>query len=249
MDLDLTTVKLGKCAPVVDPRALAMANYVPAGLTPPATWDNTHGIKDWGMLLNDVLGCCTIAAPAHIIQVWRLSLGEPLLNVPNEVVEGYYSRWAGYVPGNAATDVGFQELAVLKLWRASTFTINGVGHNLRAFVNPAPRNRDHLKLGIYLFGAPYIGLALPVSAQRQETWDADSSWAGYPGSWGRHAVSIAAYDSKEVVIQTWGKNQVATWEFIDAYCDEAHVLLSDTDWDQPTGFKYAELESDLEALQ
>lgn len=247
--IDAKNVFLGKNKPLIDGRALRLADYLDPQLTAPATCDNTKGVTDWGMLANDRLGCCTISAVAHLIQTWRLSLDGRLLVVPDEDVVEYYERWDGYVDGDPVTDQGGAELDVLKKWRSSTFTISGVGHNLKAFVNPAPKNRGHLKLGIYLFGAIYLGLALPMSAQSQKVWDVDTSWAGFPGTWGGHAVSVAAYDEKEVLIQTWGQNQRATWEFIDTYCDEAHILMSDTDWgNMPEGIDYVNLQNDLNLL-
>ena len=51
-----------------------MARYLASGLPPaPPAVDYTRGITDFGMMLNDRLGCCTIAAVGHGVQVWRLN--------------------------------------------------------------------------------------------------------------------------------------------------------------------------------
>ncbi len=73
---DHSLMKLGKLAARRDPRTLRLARYLaPALPPPPAQVDYTCGVKDWGMMLNDRLGCCTIAAVGHAVQAWRLNAG------------------------------------------------------------------------------------------------------------------------------------------------------------------------------
>lgn len=72
--VDHSTMRLGKRHRRHDARTLKMARYLASGLpaAPPAV-DYTRGVTDFGMMLNDRLGCCTIAAVGHAIQVWRLN--------------------------------------------------------------------------------------------------------------------------------------------------------------------------------
>ena len=53
-------MKLGRRAIKTDSRTLMLAKYVGLVPPPPAARDWSHGIKSWGMLLdNDSLGDCT----------------------------------------------------------------------------------------------------------------------------------------------------------------------------------------------
>ena len=68
-------------------------------------------------------------------------------------------------------------------------------------------------------------------------------------TWGGHAVSIVAYDAEGLTAITWGQPQRLTWEFWDAYTDEAYAVLSH-DWIEesglnPDGFNFAQLTKDL----
>jgi len=53
-----------------------------------------------------------------------------------------------------------------------------------------------------------------------------TSGDGTPGSWGRHAFPVLAYDSRSLTVVTRGAVQSMTWGFWAAYCDEAYAILS-----------------------
>jgi len=111
---DHSNMKLGRKAIKTDTRTLALGDYLTPSLPPPplaADW--TKGIATWGMMLNNKLGCCTIAGAAHAVQVWSANTGN-MVTVPDATVESYYQQWDGYVPGNANTDSGGVELDVLR---------------------------------------------------------------------------------------------------------------------------------------
>ena len=61
---------------------------------------------------------------------------------------------------------------------------------------PASPVHDHelVQTAAWLFGGLYIGLQMPLSAQKQVIWDWTGSLAGpaRPGSWGGHAVDVVA---------------------------------------------------------
>ena len=74
--VDHSKMKLGRKAIKTDSRTLAFGDYLtPALPPPPKTADWTKGIASWGMMLNDTLGDCTIAALAHSITTYRGLLG------------------------------------------------------------------------------------------------------------------------------------------------------------------------------
>lgn len=209
---------------------------------PPESCDNTYGFASFGALGNDTVGDCTIAALMHAIQTWHLSLvGRTLLPFGDTVAIHYYSKWAGYVPGQPSTDNGAVELDVLNLWRKSTIN----DHNLKAFCDPSPGNVDHIKKAIWAFGGAYIGIDFPsnVSEEPGSVWDYDPTASILGG----HAVWCPGYGPQGVVCISWGNLYTMTWDFWANLTEESHCLMSDTDFmnrDQAT-FDYRALLSDL----
>jgi hypothetical protein len=204
------------------------------------------------MLCNDTLGCCTISGVFHAVQAWVVSNILPSVPVDSDnviqfsdqdIIE-YYSSWDGYVPGNPSTDQGGDELTVLNSWRQSGL----LGYQLLAYADPDPQNSDHIEQAINLFGGVYLGIQLPVTAQTQDVWDVVNSEMnsddGQPGSWGGHAVWALDYDADTITCITWGQLKKMTWQFLFAYCDEAHALIS-PDWVPLAGFDLATLQADL----
>ena len=126
---DHTTMFLGKRPRRHDQRTLMMANYLTAALPPaPASVDYTQGLTDWGIMRNDQLGCCTIAAVGHAVQAWTVNAGSRV-NFADRTIDLYYEKWDGYNPANPATDQGGVELDVLNDWRQQGFA----GHALDAY--------------------------------------------------------------------------------------------------------------------
>jgi hypothetical protein len=247
---DHSNMRLGRKAIKTDTRTLAIGNYLtPALPPPPPAVDWTKGITSWGMMLNDKLGCCTIAGAAHAVQVWSANTGN-MVTVPDETVESYYQQWDGYVPGNTNTDSGGVELDVLNDWQKQGFANNP----LLAFADPRPSSLVEVRQSIAIFGGVYIGLALPNSAQNQDVWDVvpHGGADARKGSWGGHCVFVPKYDEKSFTCITWGQLKTMTIAFWKEYCDEAHTLLGQcwlTDKGAPGGFNQAQLEADLKAIK
>ncbi|MDR3675798.1 MAG: hypothetical protein P4N24_09935, partial [Acidobacteriota bacterium] len=218
MAIDHSNMKLGKLPRRHDPRTLKMARYLaPALPAPPARVDYTRGLADWGMMLNDQLGDCTIAAVGHAIQAWTLNAGSRV-DVADSTVQLYYEKWDGYNPADPSSDQGGVELDVLNNWRQQGFA----GHGLDAYVSidledrnskletrnsavlPRVSNDDFrisaVATAIWLFGGAYIGVELPLAAQNQDVWDvpANPGPDDEPGSWGGHAIYLVGYDLPEL---------------------------------------------------
>ncbi len=263
-------MKLGKRARRDDRRTLKLARYMTAALpSPPPSVDWTRGVTDFGMMLNDRLGCCTIAAVGHAVQTWTLNALGRELTVPDSTILNYYEVWDGYNPADPGSDQGGVELDVLNDWRQEAFN----GHSLDAYVSLSP---DHpipdIATAIWLFGGAYIGLELPISAQNQDVWDVPENPGpnDEPGSWGGHAVYIVGYDTAPspesripgpgplptadcrlptLTCITWGAPKKMTWAWFEKYGSEAYALVS-KEWIEATGvsasgFDLATLEKDL----
>jgi hypothetical protein len=240
-------MRLGRRAKKTDSRTLKLADYLSAGVDPaPPARDWTGGQLEWGMMMNDQLGDCTIAGAGHALQVWSKNAGSEFA-LPDEVIEQTYSAWDGYVPGNPLTDHGGIELDVLNKWRQGGLA----GHALKAFASIAAGNLDELRQAINLFGGAYIGLSLPLTARKQQVWDIDPSGGpqAQEGSWGGHCVFVAGYDESSFTCITWGSLKTITNAFMLTYCDEAYALFGQ-DWlntggQAPSGFNEAQLDADL----
>jgi len=252
MKTDHSGMKLGKAAPIHDPRTLLLANYIKSGL-PPAPVQSTYaaniGSKKWGMMDNDKIGDCTCAAAGHLIMEWTDDNGKTVTPSDKAIIAAY-SAITGYNPATGANDNGAVELNVLKYWRKKGIA----GHKIMAFAALEPKNTNHVMQGVYLFGGCYIGVSLPVSAQTQAVWSVPPGGAtgdGLPGSWGGHAVPVVGYDSDGLIVITWGATKRMTWSFWNTYCDEAYVIISpDFVGNKPAknGFDLAALQQDLKQI-
>lgn len=243
--------RLGRKAVKTDSRTRRMTSYFSETLpAPPPTCDWTKGVKDWGMMLNDTLGDCTIAGLGHAIQVWSLNTGTEV-TIQDNAVEAAYSAWDGYVQGDSSTDNGGVELDVL-----TNFKRDGLaGNKLIGFADPNLANLTEVKQSIALFGGVYIGVSLPATAQGQDQWQVipdDGSGNAEPGSWGGHCVFVPAYNNAGFVCITWGKLMPITYDFWRKYVDEAHTLLS-PNWiaanGSPSGFNLDQLTADIAAIR
>lgn len=221
---DPTTYFLGKKAAKIDPRRLMIADFFMPGIAPPPPSCSWYGSTiEFGMMLNDRLGDCTVAALGHGIQVATLNTKDGESTVADSVVEGVYEGACGYNPSNPATDQGGVITDVLDYLRQNEMG----GHKLYAYADTSPGAYAHVKQAIYLFGMVDIGLQLPISAQAQvgSLWTATSGTNGAAGSWGGHSVIVCGYDAEGLTCITWGRLQKMTWGFWAQYCDESHTLL------------------------
>ena len=250
--VDHSQMKLGRKHVKTDSRTLQLGKYLKDNLpAPPPAKDWTRGIEDWGMMLNQIHGDCTIAAAAHAIQVWSVNAkgekGE--VRLPDDRILHYYEKWDGYNPSDPNTDGGGVELDVLNNWQQTDLD----SHELIAYADPAFSKIDEIRQAITLFGGVYIGLSLPTTAMKQEIWDVvpNGGADAKPGSWGGHAVFVPKYDAHTFTCITWGKLKTMTVAFWKEYVDEAHALLSH-DWlkerGSPSGFDLTALKADLAAI-
>lgn len=246
----MANVKLGRKAVKTDSRTLKLTPYMKTLPSPPPLVDWTKGVKSWGMMLNDSLGCCTIAGLGHAVQVWSMEVSNEI-TVPDATILQYYEQWDGYVDGDMSTDNGGIELDILTTWRKSDFS----GHKLLAFADPHVSNHTEVMQAIYLFGGVYIGMNVPnyiINATPIPTlWsvptpDEDASIDG------GHCVFVCGYDSVGVTFISWGSVYKMTWAYWDMFVDEVHALLSQ-DWVNSTGvavqgFALTELQDDLHSI-
>jgi hypothetical protein len=235
-------VHLGKLEVKPDRRNLLLATYIDDAVALPAVpasvdWSRT--VANWPMYGNDTLGDCTCAAVGHMEEAWSANAGQPEVPDPQAVLDLY---WA-----TGSADTGRYCLDVLNYWQSTGF--DG-GEKILAFAQVDQTNRQHLEFACWAFGGVYIGVQLPKSAQTQsDEWTLTSGPDAQPGSWGGHCVNIVDYAATGPTCVTWGRLMPMTWEFFDAYCDEAYAAISPdfiTEGGQaPSGFNLDQLKTDL----
>ena len=242
----ITAQKLGKLPVRTDVRTISLGRYVDRAKlpAPPGELDLTAHVPDWPMYANDRIGDCTTAAAAHMIEAWT---GEGHRDAV-EISEASVLRAFDHVKlvDPATGEEGAVELDVLRFWRKS-----GIGrHRIGAYARVSVGDHELVRAAAWLFGGLYIGLQMPISAQRQGVWDWTGrlTGPGEPGSWGGHAVDVVRYGADTLTVVTWGRLQELTWSFWDRYCDEAYCILSRDFLDgdhAPNGFDLQTLRDDL----
>lgn len=242
---------LGKKAPKHDARTFRMAHYLDpdklAKIPAAKSWTGKCS-PEFGMMANDRLGDCTIAAIGHHVQVWTANQGKEV-TLPDDTIVSTYSSFTGYDPANPDSDQGGVMLDILNRWRQ-----DGVGgYKIDAYVALEPHNTVHITASIAWFGGAYVGVSLPITAQNQKVWSVvPNTTDNEKGSWGGHAIACVAYDAHYVWFVSWGKLMRMTWQFAHAYIDEAYAKLAPA-WygaklKAPSGFDLAQLKADLAAL-
>lgn len=249
----MTGRALGKKPYVPNPRAFKAARYLtPASTAAPGTMNWSAAVTSWPMFANDRVGDCTCAAAGHMVELWTATGQHDEASVTDTEVLAAYSAITGYDPNNPSTDNGAQISDVLSYWHHSGIA----GHQIGAYLELDITNHDQIRAAISLFGGVNVGLQLPAAAQNftAPQWPnppqpPTGPWA--PGSWGGHCVPLVDYTTDGPTAVSWGELYVMTWEFWDAYGEEAWAVVS-TDFltagKDPDGFDLAALNADLAAL-
>lgn len=260
--------KLGKLPARKDKRTFLMRNMVPFDAPdPPAAFDLQAKVSEWGMCLNDQLGCCTCATVAHMtLQMTTYAKLIPT-RVPDDCVLRLYSAVTGYNPENPNTDQGANILDVLNYWRNrgipakktlfGLFNISSTTHQILGYAAVDIKNQTEVKQALTVFGGLYIGVELPIYIQDADAWampaESVSADDRVPGSWGGHAINVVGYNETGVQVVTWGKTLWMSWDFWNTYVDEAYVVMTndfftDATSKTPTGYIMSQLAHDLRLL-
>jgi len=236
---------LGRKAVVTDSRTKKLGAYIGASLPlPPIKVDWTKGVKNYGVMLNDKIGNCTICGVAHAIQVWSNNTGTEV-TVPDSDILAMYEAWDGYNPNDPNSDNGGIELNVLKNWKNLGF----FGHKLAAFATVSPLNTQEVKQAINLFGGIYIGMQVPnyIMSDIPSYWDIADDSTGIDGG---HCVFVVGYDQHSFTLGKLYQMSIPYW---NKYVDEAYALIGldffNTQNIDPEGFNLTQLQSDIALIQ
>jgi hypothetical protein len=252
--------KLGKLPPKFNKKTLRMGKYIDKSklpTAPPSVEWMEHVQKPYGMMKNDVAGCCTCASAGHQVMLWTaLARGYQFMVPDEDVMRGYIAvtgqEGAAYNPATGENDNGCAITDVLNYWQTTGFA----GHKIDGWIAFPHADFDLWRLAIWMFGGVKTGINLPKTSMDQV--DSNQPWTvvstdgdGAPGSLGGHDVPFCGYDDQgNFICYTWGDEQVASEDFLRTYCDEVYVPLS-IDWmfspdsTCPAGFDMGTLRTDL----
>jgi hypothetical protein len=214
--------------------SLMMTAVRPPMPPPSVHWTDGLDITDYGMMLNNQLGDCTIAAAYHLMQIWSGHGRGLILTEPDNFVGQAYRELAGY-DGTPATDKGAIEQDILHKWLT-----RGVPIAEGTVENPAPgrsrilfyaeidkRMRMDVCRSINDCGGVYIGFDVP--AWLMETDPLPPVWnvrAENNQIVGGHAVCLTGYDFSSFTFDliSWGKPYKMDFAFFNEYVMEAYAV-------------------------
>jgi hypothetical protein len=260
-----TNGKLGKkLGKVLDPRTFQLREFLPrtaiSEIKIPKAW-RIGGLRhEVPMFANDDYGCCTLASTGHGIIVQEAAVGQRTeIKLTDVDILAAYSAITGFDPNRPETDNGAYMLDVANYRRKVGIgkEKDGTTHTVEAFIEVNRADLAQVRAGTVLFGGLWLGVWLPNSAKHQTVWDVPPEGPhgeGEPGSWGGHAVQAVGYDANQVTIYTWGREQQLTWNFFNAYVDEAYVFVTEDylrrgSKTTPRGFDVTRLEGYLAEIK
>ena len=249
-------------------RRIKLAKYVQAkepSIALPSSFDyslNAAGITD--AFLNQILGCCVIAAGYHGVGVATGNAGDPFVATDNQITEDY-SAIGNYVPGDPSTDNGCDEVTALAYWQTKGFA-NGT--KLLTFVEIDGTNWNEVKLAAYLFEQVIVTAELPdevvaslPTIQNGFVWKKGSA----PNPQNGHAVAgfgVIAVEptsgQSALEIDSWGLKGLLTQDFVGYYAIPSNGggvyalltpdLIAKGQVKDPNGVDWATLQADIASL-
>ena len=170
------------------------------------------------MYANDQLGCCVISGKGHNLGVYTgndTDSGGVALCSDNEIVSEYH-RLCG--PG----DNGCNIESVLRNMMAGGIRQSGKLRKIDGYVSIDWRNPIEVKTAALIFGAVTIGFDCRAAFLNSDVWDLTNT-----RSVGGHDVSIVGWLANgNYVVSSWGRLYEFTPRAINAYVDEAFVILA-----------------------
>jgi hypothetical protein len=188
-----------------------------------------------GMLANDIVGDCTVAAMYHLRMTQRsvAQAGTPLIVTDAEAIADY-SAITGYVEGDESTDNGAACMDVLNWYKKGGVLLGASTVDIQ--------NVEMVKAAINTFGCLYTGFTVPQSMVDQLQSGTDPDWSFSSGDKptnNGHCVNLVGYGADGVALDSWGKVYRTSWEFWQQWFTEAYAVVV-PDWvkangESPTG--------------
>jgi hypothetical protein len=192
----------------------------------PQSQDWYSSVAEFGMLRNDICGCCVIAGIGHMTQQESIYAEVPAALMTDEEAESQYATLSGYNPMDPSTDVGLYEGDAGRHWMTLGFTVGGSLDKIVGFADCDVRELDEVKYSVLLTGNAMLGIMLPRAAEeRLDLWDVPTN-RDDAELIGAHCVPVMGWDKDHWYVVSWGQLVPCTNAFIAKYLLEAHVTLT-----------------------
>ena len=222
-------MKFGKLPAVRSLKMASMSNHMNMRLVksrPVRAWERDIVL---GMLGNDRIGLCTVAAMYHLRMTQRsvARAGSPLIVTDAEAISDY-SAITGY-DGTEATDNGAVCLDVINWYKAKGIILGAASVDVQ--------NIEMVKAVIDIFGGIYTGFTVPQSMVDELNQGIDPTFKflsnDKPTNEG-HCVNWEGYGSIGSALDSWGKVYRTVWEFWQQWVTEAYAIVT-PDWIKASG--------------
>jgi hypothetical protein len=227
-------------------KRLWLSDYAAPDSALPASVDHRPVGMNIGMLGNDSVGDCVIAAGGHTTEVAEFyGLSKAATQVTTASTLAYYSSVTGYDPNDPSTDQGTDLPTFLSYWRKHALW----GDKLDAYVAFDPMKPDDWRAVIDYFGVAFFGAWLPATVVnaldngRVIDWNSTIDPLTHDAG---HGIVGVGYDATGVWVATWGQFVHMTWAFAARYVDEAYAPLLPS-WGsgkEPNALNVTQLEAD-----
>ena len=262
-------LKLGKRPAAPQPKDFKWAEFRAEISLPaiPSRFGHANLFTDWGMYGNgpdDTVhpgfrgaGDCVWAGADHEHRMINHVVHRKDVPFSGKTAIADYSACTGYKVGDDATDQG-TDMHDAAAYRKATGIVdaNGKRHKIGAYIWLDPKNWEHLREAVYIFGMAGIGFEFPASAWDQfdhgEPWDVVSNDGGNDG--GHYVPVMGEPNASKVGVVTWAQRQELTQAFYEKYNDETLVYITDEELSGSPqhglhGFDLEKLNSYLAALK
>lgn len=247
--------QLGKRAAVTDLRIKSLRqrmNLSAAQATPDQVqWHARLPASGIPMLGNDRVGNCVWASACHYVMLVSQYTGLNIMPTTDEAVAAY-SAGTGYIPGNAATDLGTVVRGpggMIEYWTNHGIMMGGVLNKCGPSASVDWTNAAELQAAIDLFGAVFIG-----SNMTQDDVDSPYLWLNQTGPFiGGHEYILTGFerlaDTTRYDVMTWNGMWRCDDVWLDHAADEALVIYNHDFFDargiSPGGIDVAALTADM----
>lgn len=227
------------------------------GTPPPVSDDYVSAVmkqspQGWICWLNNQLGDCVCEDSGHEVMLHTANAGSIVIPTADDILK-LYEAVGGYVPGNASTDQGCDEMS-MEAYMMST----GLCGQKSVATGPVdPTNADHIRWAVQVFGACRLGIIVDQRMESEfaskQPWETPAD-PNDPNA-GGHDVPIVKYDTEYAWIVTWGGLQPVAWPLVTQpkFLDESHLAVypdfTRAGGTTPAGFNLQQMLDDAKAVE
>jgi hypothetical protein len=161
---------------------------------------------------NDTLGCCGIAGLAH-----KKTIDHGLIYDKNILSADWVKKFYFNFTGGQDSGVVLQD--VLEYWR----THDVDGEPILGYAEINPKNIDHVRLALEVFGSLYMGFNVQEDAIND--FEAGKTWTSGQLTGDGHCVVCGEFNTTGGTVLTWGNTQKFDLKWWNECVDEVWVTL------------------------